>query len=352
MAINYEGPSVSITTPSGTDGSPYIYYFDSLEKSPVIDWTYSDPEGNELSHAQIQVLKAGEVVWDSGGVKLPADGETALMGSGLSYLLTLTQAELPSHDVLPFNTLYSVQMRAMDKTEDPTWQKWGDWSSPQSFKVALNDSASFVTVKMSAAADDQNGKIVLSWTDDADEFGTLSKYEVYRSTQRNSGFELVSTQTSQTYEDLSTAASTEYYYKIKVIMTDGSSAFSPMSYGIVYHELWTIGAFKFAPSTFSKKRQRAQSKRATLRSSKRLIQDKGFREEEMSLEIDLLDDHVSTGEQKYDALMTELNKTEVLTMSDPFGRSWNFSPGDFEDEQLLTGKLEYRVKLSVSEVSG
>ena len=296
------------------------------------------------------------MIWDSGSVKLPQFPDQDLMGSGFLPLFSLRHLQLPSHDVIPFNKEYSIIIRAMDTTEDPRWQKWGAWSDPAFFEVEIDLSALFVTFDVNVLTDDYQEKIILSWSDDADEFGDVLGYNVLRSTKSDQGFSVLNqtllSADTNSFIDNTAAASTMYYYKIEVVMADESAAESPVTSGSIFHQFWSIGSFKFAPSSFSKKRQRAQSKRATLGNNKRVVQDRGFREEEMSLEILLLDDNASTGDQKYNDLMDELEKTEALLLRDPFGRQWTFSPSDFEDDQLLTGKLEYRVKFSVTEVSG
>lgn len=356
MAINEHAPSVSIVYPSGSEGNPEKYFVTSLDSNPVIQWTYSDPENTEISQIHAKVYDGDQLVWDSGSVELPQFPDKDLLGSGLLPLFSLRHLELPDHEVLPFNKEYSIIIRAMDTTEDPRWQKWGEWSDPAFFEVEIDETALFVSFDVTIYADSYQEKIFINWTDDAAEFGDVLGYNVLRSTERDRNFQPVNGSLligdHSSYIDDTAAASTRYYYKIEVVMEDGSIAVSPVTYGSIFHAFWSIGSFKFAPTSFKKRRERAQSKRAVLGQKKKVVQDRGFRGEEMDLVIDLLDDHDSTGEQKYNQLMDELEKTEALTMRDPFGRVWTFVPSDFDDEQLLTGRLEYRVSFSVSEVDG
>ena len=85
------------------------------------------------------------------------------------------------------------------------------WTGP--VKVILNMPRPTVT------AEPQNkGRINLSWTD----LGA-TKYEVYRSTNPNSGFSLRTTVTTNSYSDTGFVFGTVYYYRVRGIKTDGGN---------------------------------------------------------------------------------------------------------------------------------
>lgn len=351
MGINYQGPAVSLVHPSGSEGSPTVYPISSITLNPVIQWSYTDQ--TELSEIQVQIFDGSTLIWDSYGVKMPQDEKSAMFGDSILHLLSLRHFEIPGHNVIPFNKTYSIRIRAMDTHEDPRWRKWGEWSEPAFFKVQLSPMSSFVRFNVDVYANDREEKIILSWSDNTQEIGDLSGFNILRSDHPDGSFIKVNGSLIQDriFEDYA-AAHVRYYYKIEAVMDDGTTALSPVTNGSIVVQYWTIGSFKFAgPSSLNKKRERAQSKRPTLR-QRRVIQDRGFLPEDIQLEIYLTDDQESSGAEKYDDLMVELEKLSPLIVRDPFGRSWTVTPGSFEDQQLKTGKLEYRVKIDLSEVSG
>lgn len=349
MAINYSGPTVSITHPSGNVGAPTVYPLDSLTKQPVIQWTYNDPEENEISQIHVQVFDGSTLVWDSHGVKLPQD-QNEVMGDGISHISTLRHFELPGRDVLPFEKTYNVKIRAMDTTEDPRWQKWGEWSAPVFFRVEISPQAALISFDLDVFADHKNKKTILSWRDGVPSGYKITGYNVYSSSEETGTFTKKNTSilTDPFYVD----SGVHQFYKIEAVMEDGSTALSPVINGSNISNYWMIGSFKFSgAASFNKKRSRLQSKRSTLK-RKQVIQDKGFLPEEINLEIFLTDDQESTGADKYEQLIMELEKLTPLVIRDPFGRSWTVAPGAFDDSPLMSGKEEYRVKIDLSEVSG
>jgi hypothetical protein len=350
MSMNYYGPAASVVFPSGSSSAPSVFSMTERSIDPVFEFSYSDPEGTVISNVQAQIFKGSQMVWDSGAIKVPQDEGVLLSSSGYTYLLSLSHFEL-SQDVLLFGETYSVKIRAMDTTEDPRWQKWGEWSAAKYFKMVLSPLSKYIKFDVEIFADHKEESLLIKWSDNTFEIGEVSGYNLFRSESITGPFTKLngSLMTGRSLTD-PVDPHVRYFYKVQLIMKDGSTAESyPTSSIIVSY--WTIGSFKFyGPTSFNKKRSRLQSQRSTLK-GKRVIQDKGFLPQEISLEIYLTDDSLSSGAEKYEQLLTELEKLTPLVISDPFGRSWTVAPGSFEDDQLLTGKLEYRVKFDLSEVS-
>lgn len=353
MELNYFGPTVTLEHPSGSQESPTIFSLGGWDSIPVIQYSFTDPENHSISQTQVQVLKGDQVIWDSGPKDAPLDEQTGLMGDGLMYLFSLRHTELAAHKEIPFGEVYSVQMRAKDITEDPRFAKWGEWSQRKYFRVVLDPMAAFVAFNISIFANHREEYLQINWSDNSAHVGDVVGYNVYRSTHPGGPFQKINGSTAltaRTFTDNTVQPHVRYYYQIEVLMSDGTSAYSPSTYGAVVVQYWSIGSFKFSgPTSFTRKRERAQSKRSVL-GQRRVIQDKGFLPGDMQLEILLHDDYESTGEQKYLSLMTVLDQLTPVTIRDPFGRSWTVAPGAFEEQQLLTGKLEYRVKIDLSEV--
>jgi hypothetical protein len=251
--------------------------------------------------------------------------------------------KLPGSASLYYDTLYQWEVSVQDK--------YGAWSNYTS-RGWINISVGTIT-GLTAAADNFGAKISLDWGDST--ATGLSGYNVLRSTTQGGPYTKVNDNliTASNYQDSNIQTGQRYYYVVQAVVNGiPASGNSAEVSALASFSAWYIGAFKFdGPSKISKKRQRAQSKRVVLGKSKRVVQDRGFVGEELELEIYLTDDAYSTGQSKYDSLITELSVTSPVSIRDPFGRSWKVAPGDFEDDQLITGKLEYVVKINLTEVN-
>lgn len=196
----------------------------------------------------------------------------------------------------------------------------------------------------------EDPKLTLTW-EGAQEPG-LQGYNVHRSLTPDGTFEKKNTSllTEPSFDDYDVLSGVKYYYKVEFVFSS-SSMFSEVISASVTFSWWYFGAVKLDGVTMmNKTRSRLQSKRRVLGKAKPVVQDRGFAGEEMSLELYLLDDDHSSGQDKYDQFLAELSKTSPITLRDPFNRTWKVTPGDWRDDQLLTGKLEYKIKIDLTEV--
>lgn len=320
-------PSTPINpAPAGaSSGSPAILYDDL---TPSLSWQFADANVGD-TQAAFQVR-----LYNAAGTLLHDSGEIA--GSVASY--SIPQA---------YKLSYGVNFQWEVKTKDP-YGAWSNYTSRGWIKVLVG-----APVGLTAIPDNFGAKIALDWSDSSAE--SLSGYDVFRATVNGGPYTKIngSIVTSSQYADSAVIANTTYYYVVQAVVAgQPASANSAQVSASVVFSGWFIGDFKFeGPSKLSKKRSRIQSKRVVLGKSKQVIQDRGFVGEDLELEIFLVDDEYSTGAAKYAALLTEMEKTEAITVRDPFGRVWKVAPGEMSDEQLLTGKLEYMIKLNLTEVN-
>jgi hypothetical protein len=313
------------TNPSPAGGSatsPAITYDDL---TPLFTWSFTDPNtGDAQASFQLRLFNdAGTLLYDSAEV-----------------VSTVESHELPNTHKVEYGKNYQWDVRVKDNN--------GAWSNytPRGWFVVKVGAPTGVT----ATGDNTNAKIVIDWADSTAE--SLDGYNLFKSETAGGPYTKVNDRliTSSIYDDTKVITDKTYYYVVQAYV-DGQepSAYSAEVSAKVIFTSWYIGSFKFdGPTNIKKDRKRARSERLTL--SKRVVQDKGFLGEKISLEIFLTDDQYSTGSKKYDDLILELDKLIPLSVRDPFGRQWTISPGDFEDEQLPTGKLEYKVKINLTEV--
>lgn len=346
--MNYSGPIMSLVSPSGMEGDPTLFYMANIDTGPVVQWSYEDETA--IRKVQIQVFDGQELIWDSLDQDIPQDAAETVLGSALLHLNSLRHFAIPPHKKLAFDHVYSVRIRGLDTQDDPRWEKWGPWTDPAFFKAVLSPQSAVIPLlswHVDVYADHKKQTNVLYWS-----LGDLSGYQVsgYNVKKADNPAGPFTTVNLQLLQDMSYETDQAAYFQIEAVMPDGSTALSPVVSGSIFTNYWLIGSFQFdGPTSFSKKRDRLQSKRTTLK-KRRVIQDRGFLPEDISLEIILADDDESSGAEKYRQLLQVLSQTVPLTIRDPFGRSWTIAPGAFEDTPLMSGKEEYRVKFDLSEV--
>lgn len=194
-------------------------------------------------------------------------------------------------------------------------------------------------------------KIIIRWDQISDPF--LDGYNIFRSESIEGPFKKLNTEllTVPEYFDGDMLSSTTYYYQVEYVINGEGGAFSEVIAGSIQFYAWYIDDLRVDGVTkLSKKRARNRSIRSVMGSKKQVIQDRGFMPQDLSLDIYCYDDENSTGEKKYNDLVSVLSQTKILRLRDPFGREFSVAPGDFEDDQLLTGKLEFLISINLTEV--
>jgi hypothetical protein len=314
-------------SPAGGSAAAPATVLDDL--TPTLSWLFNDQNSGDTQKSfQVKVYnEAGTLLHDSGEV----------VSSAQSY-------EIPAAYKLTYSQNYQWEVRTKDQLD--AWSNYTPrgWITP---KVGAPSG-------LSAAADNFGAKIILDWTDSLAE--NLQGYNVYRSTSLDGTYTKINGTlvTESKYNDSQVSTGITYYYKVEAYVN--STEISPLSSAVsaaAIFSSWFIGSFKFiGPSNLGATRTRAQSKRAVLGKSKRVIQDRGFLGEILDLQIILSNDEYSTGKEKYDELMAELEKTEPLSVRDPFGQVWKVSPGEVTWELLTgTGNLSYKVSFPLEEVN-
>jgi hypothetical protein len=195
-------------------------------------------------------------------------------------------------------------------------------------------------------------KIIIRWDRISDP--NLNGYNIFRSASENGPFKKINSEllTVPEYFDGGMLSSTKYYYQVEYVIGGEGGTFSEVISGSIQFYAWYIDNVRVDGVTkLEKKRARNRSVRSVMGSKKQVIQDRGFMPEDLTLEIYCYDDENSTGEKKYNDLVDVLSQTKVLRLRDPFGREFFVAPGDFEDDQLLTGKLEYLISINLTEVA-
>lgn len=194
-------------------------------------------------------------------------------------------------------------------------------------------------------------KIIIRWDRISDP--DLNGYNIFRSESEKGPFRKLNTEllTVPEFFDDDMLSTTKYFYQVEYVIGGKGGTFSDVISGSIQFYAWYIDKVRVDGVTkFNKKRSRNRSQRAVMGPKKQVIQDRGYMPEEISLEIYCYDDENSTGERKYNDLVDVLSQTKVLRVRDPFGREFFVAPGDFEDDQLLTGKLEFLITINLTEV--
>lgn len=338
-------PIVSLVYPSPGASTPAKFL---NSKNPVISWTYSDPDSESQSQIQVEIYSypAHVLVWDSGAVTVIEDMDgKSMFKSGLMALWSDRYYEIPDAAELGYDIQYTVRMRAKDSS--------GTWSAFTSEARFVLDTTSVSGLTVVAAP--EIGAITISWIDASVE--NLEGYNILRSTTSGGVYRKLNKTilTDPAFIDRKVAKGKTYYYRVETVANGGnvSEMSAPVS-GSVDFDRWFLEQLVLDDVTaFEKKRSRSQSKRAILGpngKTRRVIQDRGFLPGDMSITFLLLDDDLVTGSDKYDQLIELLEDTQLFSLRDPFGRQWTVSPGDMEERQLLTGSLEYEIKIDISEV--
>lgn len=317
------------TSPSPAGGSAGAPATVLNDLTPTLSWTFGDVNAGDVQKSfQVKLYnEAGTLLLDSGEIQSAA----------ASY-------EIPLANKLTYSQKYQWEVRTKDQHD-----AWSNYTS-RGWITAKVGSPSGIT----ATADNYGAKIIVDWNDSGAE--SLQGYNIYRATSwggtytKQNGALL----TDSVYNDSNVSTGSTYYYQVEAYVT--ASEISPLSAkasAAAVFSAWYIGDFKFVgPSSMGGKRGRIQSKRAVLGKKNKVIQDRGFSGEELQMEIFLGDDEYSTGKQKFDQLMAELEKTEALSVRDPFGQVWKVAPGGV-DWNLIpgSGTLTYNVSLPLEEVN-
>jgi hypothetical protein len=311
-------------SPAGGSSTSPALIKDDL--TPQFTWTHSDTDGDAQKAFQFRIYNdLGTLLHDTG----------ELVTSNQFY-------ELPVANKLSYNLLYQWEVRTKD-----VYDAWSAYTARGWIKPYVAPPQS-----VTATADDLSAKIIIDWADSAAE--GLEGYNVYRSTVTGGPYTLINDTliTVSNYSDSQVSTGVTYYYVVKAYASSLVSDNSAEASATATFSAWFIGDFKFSgPSKLTMKRPRSQSQRVVLGKVKKVIQDRGFLGDELSLELFLVDDQSSTGKTKRDSLVTELKKLQPLAIRDPFGRTWKAVPGDYDETQLATGKLEYLVKIPLIEVN-
>jgi hypothetical protein len=314
-------------SPAGGSAASPVTVLDDL--TPTLSWTFVDPNGTDVQKSfQVKLYnEAGSLLLDSGEVTTAA----------ASYAI-------PQANKLIYSQIYQWEVRTKDQ-----FDAWSNYTS-RGWIMAKVGAPSGI----SATADNFGAKIIVDWNDSGAE--SLQGYNIYRATMWGGPYTKQNSTllTESVYNDSNVTTGATYYYQVEAYVTD--TEISPLSVkaaAVAVFSAWYIGDFKFiGPSSFGGKRNRIQSKRAVLGKTKRVIQDRGFSGEELQMEIFLGNDEYSTGKQKFDLLMAELEKTAALSVRDPFGQVWKVAPGGV-DWNLVpgSGTLTYNVSVPLEEVN-
>jgi hypothetical protein len=314
-------------SPAGGSAAGASTVFDDL--TPTLSWQFGDPNSGDTQKAfQLKLYnEAGTLLLDTGEVVSAAG----------SY-------EIPAANKLTYSQKYQWEVRTKDQLD--AWSNYTSrgWLTP---KVGTPSG-------LSASADNFGAKIIIDWTDSLSE--NLQGYNIYRATASGGPYTKINDTliTQSVYNDSQISTGTTYFYKVEAYVN--ATEISPLSAAVsaaAIFSSWYIGDFKFiGPTSMSGQRPRAQSKRAVLGKTKKVIQDRGFLGEILDLELYLSNDEYSTGKAKFDAIMAELEKTTALSVRDPFGQVWKVAPGDVSWDLLPgTGTLTYKISFPLEEVN-
>ncbi len=250
-------PTVSITSPNGTQASPTIY--NNQVSGMTLSGVYTNNNSENMASKQVQILDASNnVVWDSGTIT-----ETATSGSTVNTVV-------PSAAGLKYNTAYQWLWRATDTDGDTS-----AWSSAGWFKCLMTAPTGLTVTGNAATA-----RIDLSWS----ALGAESQagYDVLRDgTKVNTAVV-----TGTTYNDDTAASGKSYAYTVRGVANDGY--LGPQGTGVAGNVSIT-GAWLGSKQVTLR---RPPAFRWPRRASKRLavdgtwvLQDRGYAPRELDLEI-------------------------------------------------------------------
>lgn len=314
-------------SPAGGSAASPATIFNDL--TPTLSWQFADPNSGDSQKAfQVRLYNEfGTLLHDSGEVVSPAG----------SY-------EIPAANRLFYSDKYQWEVRVKDQ-----YDAWSNYTSRAWFILKVGTPTG-----ITAMADNFGAKIIVDWADSMAE--GLQGYNVYRATAAGGPYTKINDRllTQSLYNDSQVSTGVTYFYKVEAYVN--ATEISPLSAAVsavAVFSAWYIGDFKFTgPTAFSGKRARVRSSRVVLGKSKKVVQDRGFLGENLSLDIFLGRDEYSTGKQKFDQLMAELSKTQALSVRDPFGQVWKVSPGDVDYDIVPgAGELTYKVRIPLEEVN-
>ena len=211
----------SLTNTSTTAGKTYYYKVRALAESSAANSAYSEVKSRtcDLKQPVITVKNVADsgkikVSWEkiSGAVKYEVyratseDGSFTLMKSTTSTSYTNTSAKVGS--------TYYYKVKAI-----------GEKSSADSAESAVSSGLCKLPRPVVTGSNvSSTGKVKLTWEAVDGAVG----YEVYRSTNKSSGYTLLKSLTGTSLTNTSAEAGTTYYYKVKAIAEEAavSSAFS------------------------------------------------------------------------------------------------------------------------------
>lgn len=283
-----------------------------------------------MAAAQIRIYdENGTLIHDSGIT-------TQFEEDGYDFVYRYPDQATP----LQYLKKYQYEVRVQDNFllwSSYTSRGWFVWSIP-------------APTSLSAVANEYKAQILLDWG------GETSKghqgYNVYRSTSMSGPWDRINFNliTASEFVDTTAISGVQYWYCVESFATASqtSGKSEPVTAKITF-SAWFLGSFKFDGALGIKhKKSRNRSMKQTLK--QRIIQDGGYNPADSSLDILLSDDEENTGQEKFNALMAELSKPEVLSLRDPFGNQWSVTAGDVSWEPLVgTGKLQYKISIELSE---
>jgi len=338
-------PVVSLVYPMPGASTPAKFL---NSKNPVISWIYTDSDSELQTQVQVEVYTypAHALVWDSGPISIVEDMDgKSMMKSGLMNLWSDRYYEIPDSAALHYDVQYTVRMRAKDSS--------GTWSAYTSEARFVLDTTAAEGLTVVAAP--ELAAIRISWLIGQSE--GLEGYNILRSNTAGGVYRKLNKTllTSPEFIDRKVGSGKLYFYRIETVSDGGniSEMSEPVSGSVLFDHWFLEDMILDSVTDFQRKRERAQSKRTTLGPdgrSKRVIQDGGYLPGDMSIVFNLFDDEIITGSDKYDQLIELLDQTQLFSLRDPFGRQWTISPGPMEESLLRTGRLEYEIKIDLSEV--
>ena len=250
-------PTVSITSPNGTQASPTIY--NNQVSGMTLSGVYTNNNSENMASKQVQILDASNnVVWDSGTIT-----ETATSGSTVN-------TAVPGAAELKYNTAYQWQWRATDTDGDTS-----AWSSAGWFKCLMT-----APTGLAATANTTQARIDLSWSALGAE--AQAGYDVLRDGAKVNAAVVTGT----TYNDDTAASGKSYTYAVRGVANDGY--LGPQGTGVA-------GSVSITGAWLGSKQvtlRRPPAFRWPRRASKRLavdgtwvLQDRGYAPRELDLEI-------------------------------------------------------------------
>jgi len=323
LVVTYsEKPTATLTTPTGTENSPTQY---NDEITPLIEWTYSDPESDPQAKYQVQVYDtSNNLVYDSGEVASSS-----------------TSHEIPSSVELTYGTTYKVRVRVHDGTS------WSAWSSDGYLQCILT-----APTGLTVTPDSNNAQIQLQWTDAGKE--NSAGFNIYRKKSSDTSYSKLNTSlvVNSTYNDQAVATGVSYDYKITEVATDGyESAYSTeVTNNSVTFTEWYLGSTQIEVISLDGEEVWKRSVQEQFGKRYPVVQavgpSGGRGGHRLTLGVRVYN------QTELDNILSELESTEVA-LRDPLGRVWRVAVvGPVRYQQILgTGGVDLRLLIPLREVT-